>query len=272
MLPADVLRFMVKDWPVDEIFELCLVNRQFNSALCEDETFWRNLARERGLDLGPSEGSIETISLHDLKRGLWYQENQPYIYNLRTSEYNFNQRDLFSGYDDDDEDYIRVRPLVDLLNYIQMKYNEYYNSLEPEDVEDIPTPTEFEETLHRIVMKLKDGDILDLNIPNSDTPEDFFYVFPLSDGQLYVAPVEIPLNAYIYFPPESIRLFQKLYNRIRRPLTRRDVHGLYLDLAEGYGIIDEANNRLMTFGKEDDPIEDFEGLPLHVKWEKEDSD
>ena len=270
LLPPDVLREIVRKMSIKDILAQCLVNRQFNSAICSNLVFWQQLARERELELPDLPGlTIESLPIHALKRYLYEKEHIPKVYyELRQMHFASPHKRLY-GFDDPFDEFmptgVSEMILTDFIAYIQGQYTEYYREMareDPEELDLVLTPTAFNAKLDKIGHTLKEFDVLDFGYVNGEQPDDLFFIY--RRDELMVKPIEARYTAYeftLFIPEEGFSMLAEVYEKEKQPLTQEMVRKLYP--VDGKGVVDEDGD-LRLIGDDDDPVTVIGGIPMHI--------
>lgn len=267
-LPPDVLREVVRNLPIREILRTCRANKQFNTVICNNLAFWRDLARQRHILFA------DETSLSEIKHLLYSDENEhivhhnPYLYLIDPEDppENSFEPDIsdFSPY--------TSTPLETLLIRIIQQYNVYYNDLgsdAPDDLDKVLTPEKYREEITKWRQMIKEYDTIYFDRPNFDprgSDRVFFVYTDELSGQMMVKEAFLGYTRYhntIYIPTEGIQMFQDIADMRRQPLTQNMLSTLYEGIFTGVGILLPSDERLLI-GDKTDPIKIFRGITMHL--------
>lgn len=223
-MPPDVLRYTTRQFPLREIVRLCRVNKQFKATLCEDITFWRNLARDRGISFTPR------TTLNELKKE---------VLNLIAKR---KVVDIYELVRPDAEDtHVEYPEFNYSIDYLHQQYGgniplhgalqtflELYN-----DFSDIERATDFisPEEFFKVIGDLRDN-VREFDIFDFGDSKYFVYKHPTNGLLLKSIHEEAIIDengrtGYAFLPPEVAPILREFYHEKQRPLTQRDIRDIY---------------------------------------------
>lgn len=223
-LPPDTLRYTAKYLPLREIVRLCRVNKQFRQTLCEDITFWRDLAHERGVSFTPR------TTLDELKRevlNLVAKRKVVDIFELVRPDAEDTHVE-YPGFDYS-IDYLHQQyggniPLPEALQAFLEVYNNFFDI---EQTADFISLEEFSNIISNLQNNVHEFDIFDFG-----SSKYFVYKHPTHGLLLKSIHEEIFIDekgrtGYAFLPPEVAPILRELYYEKQRPLTLHDIRGIY---------------------------------------------
>ena len=251
-LPADIVRLINSDLSVAEIIQRCTVNKQFYAAICQNDNFWRTLARR----LNVPEDRIAGKEIRELQQLAHNYERRPRLFNINhlalpdPQTGGFQVLIPFTSY--------RRSPVETVLDSILDTYQRTFTTrsrvkptYRPGVVVRQPTIASIEEFIRRlndVQRKLRENDFLRIGYTN--------YIVTGERGRLLVEPFTLTLVT-LGFP----QLLSNVYEvNGRRPLTLNMI-GEYLP-AE---IDTKAITDYYNLGDVNDPVGKTRGIPMHMK-------
>lgn len=271
-LPPDMIRMLVPNMDVIDILDKCKVNRQFNAAICLNEPFWRNLAREKGLIM-PS-----NVPISEIKKRLVQLEIPRVVdvYWLGVRDRNREPSEFptyaFESIFPAPEGIVTLDEFLDLM---KDTYARYYDQIPPNDEEElnkILSVEDFNQKIEDLRVNLPEFSILDATVNNEDDiVYDEYFVFRDETGQRILKLMSTqyarlgPEHMILYIPLEGFPLFEKLSKRKLEPVTDSMISQAYNNYFPNIGFEYPDWRSRYILGSGRDPVRTIDGVDFHIR-------
>ena len=253
-LYPDPLREVFYRMPVADILRQCRSNRQIYRDVCQNEQFWKTLARRKGMP----EERISDLDLPKLKRILYLKDLRPKIIDLTDLAYRNPATASRQPHDNRYLEYVSLPPSLMgsyvelLLDDLVAKYSGWYAT----NSENILSPTDYAKRIHDL--RLNTFDILKYN-------NKLYLVEDDPDN-------EVKMLSLIYHDLDghtidSLQLMNRIYEiNDEQPLTEqmfRDYYGSGGPTVTYLRFFNYPMNEYFL-GDERDPVREQDGVRFHV--------